>query len=56
MRKAKITMITTHVDRHGERFDPDALESTAVGINKRYLPLSVQHDLRIPPIRSDCVR
>jgi len=50
MRKAKITILTTHVDRHGERCDPDSLESTAIGMNSRYLPLMVQHDLRIPPI------
>jgi hypothetical protein len=43
-------MITTHVDLHGERVDPESLEPTAIGMNKRYLPLNVEHDVRIPPI------
>ncbi|HTU46541.1 MAG TPA: hypothetical protein VMF91_15850 [Bryobacteraceae bacterium] len=50
MRKARITILTTHVDLHGDRFAPEGLESTAAGINCRYLPLTVEHDLRIPPI------
>lgn len=50
MKKAEITILTTHVDLHGDRFAPEALEDYAAKVNAGYLPLMVEHDLRIPPI------
>lgn len=50
VKKAEITMLTTHVDLHGDRFAPEALEGYAARVNASYLPLMVEHDLRIPPI------
>lgn len=50
MRKVKATIITSHPDLHGERCDPDSLEPVAVEMNRKYLPLNVEHDLRKPPV------
>jgi hypothetical protein len=50
MRKVKATIITSHSDLHGERCDPHSLEPVAVEMNRKYLPLNVEHDLRKPPV------
>jgi hypothetical protein len=50
MRKEKVRMLTTHVDLHGDKFAFEGLEPMAEAFNKNYLPLTVEHDVRIPPI------
>jgi len=50
MRTLEATILTTHVDSVGERFDPDALESFVSTFNKNYLPLTLEHDIRRAPI------
>ncbi|HEY9152739.1 MAG TPA: hypothetical protein VIN60_07630 [Anaerolineales bacterium] len=47
---AKIRMITTHIDKHNERFAPSALDDFVRSINQQYMPMGVEHDPRIPPI------
>jgi hypothetical protein len=50
MRRERAIIITSHVDLHGERCDPDSLEPVAAEMNRKYLPLNVEHDLRKPLI------
>ena len=50
MRRERAIIITSHVDLHGERGDPDSLEPVATEMNRKYLPLNVEHDLWKPPI------
>lgn len=50
MRKLEGTMVTTHIDLHGERLAVEGLESFAASINDNYLPFTVEHDIRNAPI------
>jgi hypothetical protein len=50
MKKLEVTMITTHVDSHGEKFAEEGLESFVASINESYLPFTVEHDIRNTPI------
>lgn len=43
------TLITTHVDRHGDRMMLSALESALAHISRTFVPVGVEHDPRIPP-------
>jgi hypothetical protein len=43
------TLMTTHVDRHGDRMMLSALESALEQIHRTFVPLGVEHDPRIPP-------
>ena len=43
-------MATTYIDRHGDRFSLEALNSLASQINERYLPINVNHDIRQPTV------
>lgn len=43
-------MTTTHVDLHGDRMSLSVLESLASQIKERYLPININHDIRIPPV------
>lgn len=43
-------MVTTHVDRHNDRFTLEALESMRRQINSTYLPFIFNHDPRCPPL------
>lgn len=44
MKITTITASTTHIDRHGERMAKSALDGMADQINKKYIPLTVNHD------------
>jgi hypothetical protein len=50
IKKCKIRMATTHVDLHGERLSLEVLNNLACQINERYLPISVNHDIRQPTV------
>lgn len=49
MKKIQMTMATSHVDLHGDRILPSALEAAVRQIRKQYLPLIKEHDIRYPP-------
>lgn len=40
----------THVDVHGDRMTLEALHDMAKQINEHYIPMTVEHDPRLPPI------
>jgi len=42
--------VTTHVDRHNERFAMSALEGMVNQANSSYIPMGVEHDPRFPPM------
>lgn len=44
-----MVMATTHVDLHGEKFSLKALQSLASQLEKEYLPININHDIRHPP-------
>ncbi|MCA9935039.1 MAG: hypothetical protein KC415_13990 [Anaerolineales bacterium] len=48
--RAKIRMITSHIDKHNERVSLSALQDLVGLINKQYTPMGVEHDPRIPPV------
>jgi hypothetical protein len=50
MKKYKAIMTTTHVDLQGERMTIEALKSMVNGINKWYLPVNINHDIRCSPV------
>ncbi|MGC2422853.1 MAG: hypothetical protein WA666_00670 [Nitrospirota bacterium] len=50
MKYEKMILSNTRIDRHKERMSLAALESIANDINKKYIPITVEHDPRIPPI------
>lgn len=41
---------TSHVDRHQDRMSRGALESLVEQINSQYIPVTVEHDPRNPPL------
>lgn len=49
MSRPKITLATSHLDRHRERFTKEALESMVRQSNEKIIPLGIEHDPRIPP-------
>lgn len=50
MKKTKIRLATTHLDRHNERFTVEALKSIVRQSNKGIIPLGSEHDPRIAPL------
>jgi hypothetical protein len=44
----KVHLATTHVDRHGDRLAPEALEGMAKQIAEAYVPILNEHDIRMP--------
>jgi len=46
----KITLQTTHVDKHGEVFPLDVLQTMMKLANEAIIPMGVEHDPRIPPL------
>jgi len=46
----EIRIITTHVDKHNERIDPDSLQDFVRSFNQQYIPVGIEHDPRIPPV------
>ena len=50
MKKTKLRLATTHLDRHNERFSVGALESMVEQSNERIIPLGSEHDPRITPL------
>jgi hypothetical protein len=50
MGKVEIRLMTTHLDRHGERFTLEALESAERQIQSNIIPQGIEHDPRIEPI------
>jgi hypothetical protein len=50
MRQILATMATTHVDRHGDKMTLDALQGMAQQIEQHYLPITLEHDIRHPPV------
>jgi len=50
MRSFECTILTTHVDLHGERFAVEGLESLVASYNDNYLPFTSEHDIRKAPI------
>lgn len=50
MKKLQMTIATSHVDLHGERISPEALEDMACQIREQYLPMHIEHDIRYPPV------
>lgn len=50
MKKIQMIMATSHVDLHGDKILPEALEDAVRQIKQRYLPLNIEHDIRYPPI------
>lgn len=49
-RLEKVTLATTHLDRHNERFAVSALEGMVKQIATSYLPMGIEHDPRYPPM------
>ncbi|MHA8055518.1 hypothetical protein VR611_06190 [Aquirufa nivalisilvae] len=45
----KLRLVTTHLDRHGERFTLGALKSIVEQSNKYIIPIGIEHDPRITP-------
>lgn len=50
MKKTKLRLATTHLDRHGERYTISALEIMVKQSNSQIIPFSYEHDPRIPPL------
>lgn len=50
MKKTKLRLATTHLDRHGERFTLGALETMVEQSNRQVIPIGSEHDPRIPPL------
>lgn len=50
MKTKQQIIATTHVDLQFEKLSHSALESMARQINECYLPLDIEHDLRLPPV------
>lgn len=50
MKKKKIRLTTTHVDRHNESFTVESLRSMVKQSNEGIIPLGSEHDPRIPPL------
>ena len=48
MKFVKARMATTHLDRHGDRLAPEALEGMAKQIAEAYVPALNEHDIRVP--------
>lgn len=46
----KITLHTTHVDKHGEVFPLEVLQTMMKQTNEAIIPMGVEHDPRIPPV------
>lgn len=49
MKKQKGVLVTTAVDRHGDRYTVGALRAMVDQINSKWIPFGVEHDPRIPP-------
>ena len=50
MRLQRSRPSTTHVDLQGDRMALEALQDMARQISERYIPMTVQHDIRYPPV------
>lgn len=50
MKKTKLRLATTHLDRRNERFSIEALESMVKQSNEGVIPLGSEHDPRIAPL------
>lgn len=50
MKRTKLRLATTHLDRHNERFSMEALESMVKQSNEGVIPLGSEHDPRIAPL------
>jgi hypothetical protein len=50
MRLLEGVLVTSRVDKHGEIIERDNLYTLAEDYNTHYLPLTVEHDPRTPPI------
>jgi hypothetical protein len=46
----EIRLMTTHLDKHGERFSLEALESFKMQIESNIIPHGIDHDPRIEPV------
>lgn len=49
-RLVEMTIATTHVDRHGDRFTAGALHDMAEQISQQWIPMWIEHDPRIAPL------
>lgn len=49
MKYVKKIIATSHVDSYGDMFALEALESLVEQIKTMYIPVNIEHDLRIPP-------
>ena len=49
MKRLRGLMAGTRVDKHNERMSLESLTSMADTIRRRYIPIGVEHDPRIPP-------
>lgn len=50
MKYQRQIIATSHVDKHHERLSHGALESLVDQINSQYIPVTIEHDPRNPPI------
>lgn len=50
MKKYRAIMSTTHVDLHGDKMSLEALNCLAKSVREKYLPVSINHDVRSPPV------
>jgi len=50
MAVVKVRLMTTHLDKHGERFTKEALECAKRQIDEAIIPQGIEHDPRIEPI------
>jgi hypothetical protein len=49
VRRSERIISNTYLDSQGERLTRECLESLVTGIRDRYVPITVEHDPRIPP-------
>jgi hypothetical protein len=50
LKKHQKIMTNSHVDLHGERMHPEALKSLARQSREQYMSITINHDIRYPPI------
>lgn len=50
MARIKVRLMTTHLDRHNERFTLEALQCARKQIEREIIPQGIEHDPRIEPI------
>lgn len=49
MKYIKGIIATSHIDRHGDMLSPEGLKDMVEQINTQYIPITIEHDPRIPP-------